>query len=80
MFNSVQKELIKGQLYHCCFLYTVLALCGFAIWYFATAFVIMDLNPINWSESMRFLVVAEGLVTSVGIVALTHLTRSKQNY
>ena len=61
-------------------LYTLLALCGFAIWYFATAFVIMDLNPVNWSEATRFLVVAEGLVTAVGIVALTHLTISKQNY
>ena len=60
--------------------YTLLALCGFAIWYFATAFVIMDLNPVNWSEATRFLVVAEGLVTAVGIVALTHLTISKQNY
>ena len=62
------------------FLYTLLALCGFAIWYFATAFVIMDLNPINWNEATRFLVVTEGLVTAIGIVALTHLTRNKQNY
>lgn len=62
------------------FLYTLLALCGFAIWYFATAFVIMDLNPVNWSEATRFLFVAEGLVTAIAIVALTHLTRSKQNY
>ena len=60
------------------FLYTLLVLCGFAIWYFPTAFVIMDLNPINWSESIRFLVVAEGLVTAVSLVATTHLTRSKQ--
>jgi len=62
------------------FLYTLLALCGFAIWYFATAFVIMDLNIVNWSEATRFLVITEGLVTAVGIVALTYLTRSKQNY
>lgn len=62
------------------FLYTLLALCGFAIWYFATAFVVMDLNPVNWSEATRFLVVLEGLVTAIAIVALTHLTRSEQNY
>ena len=58
-------------------LYTLLALCGFAIWYFATAFVIMDLNPINWGEAIRFLVVAEGLVTAVALIGLTI---SKQNY
>lgn len=57
------------------FLYTLLALCGFAIWYFTTAFVIMDLNPVNWSEATRFLVVTQGLVTAVGIVALTHISR-----
>jgi hypothetical protein len=62
------------------FLYTLLALCGFAIWYFATSFVIMDLNPVNWSEITRFLVVAEGLVTAIAIVAITYLTRSNQNY
>ena len=61
-------------------LYTLLALCGFAIWYLGTAFIIMDFNPVNWGEATRFLVVAEGLITAIAIVALTHLTRSKQNY
>ena len=61
-------------------LYTLLALCGFAIWYLGTAFIIMDFNPVNWSEATRFLVVAEGLVTAITIVALTHLARSKQNH
>ena len=61
-------------------LYTLLALCVFAIWYFATAFVLMDLNPVHWSEETRFLVVTLGLLTAIGVVALTHLTRNKQNY
>lgn len=60
-------------------LYTLLSLFGFAIWYFATAFVIMDLNPVNWSSETRFLVVSEGLVTAILIVALADLTVSKQN-
>ncbi len=58
------------------FLYMFLGLCGFAIWYFSTAFVIMDLNPINWSEATRFLVVSEGLITSVGIITLTYINRN----
>ena len=62
------------------FLYTVLALCGFAIWYLGTAFVILDLNCLNWDASTRFLVLIEGAITAVGIVALTHLARSKKNY
>lgn len=57
------------------FLYTVLALCGFAIWYLGTAFVILDLNIINWQESTRFLVLANGLLTSIGIVAVTYINR-----
>ena len=51
------------------FLYTLLALCGFAIWYLGTAFVILDLNPVNWDEATRFLVLSEGLVTAVAFIA-----------
>ena len=50
------------------FLYTLLALCGFAIWYLGTAFVILDLNPVNWDEATRFLVLSEGLVTAVAFI------------
>ena len=59
------------------FLYTSLVLCGFAIWYFATALVIMELNPVNWDEATRFLTVAQGSLTAFGLVALTHSRRSK---
>ena len=62
------------------FLYTVLALCGFAIWYLGTAFVILDLNVVNWQESTRLLVLLEGTLTSIGIVAVTYINRNQQNY
>ena len=62
------------------FLYTLLALCGFAIWYLGTAFVILDLNVLNWEESTRLLVLLEGAITSIGLVALTKISRSQQNY
>jgi hypothetical protein len=58
------------------FLYTVLALCGFAIWYLGTAFVILDLNIANWQESTRLLVLLEGTLTSICIVAVTHIKRN----
>ena len=58
------------------FLYTLLALCGFAIWYLGTAFVILDLNVLNWEESTRLLVLLEGAITSIGLVALTKISRS----
>ena len=58
------------------FLYTVLALCGFAIWYLGTAFVILDLNVVNWQESTRLLVLLEGTLTSIGLVAVTKISRS----
>lgn len=58
------------------FLYTLLALCGFAIWYLGTAFVILDLNVLNWEETTRLLVLLEGTITSIGLVATTKISRS----
>ena len=57
-------------------LYTVLAVCGFAIWYLGTAFVLLDFNFSNWGESTRFLVLLEGAITSIGIVAVSKISRS----
>jgi hypothetical protein len=71
-----KKELSVKQY----FLYTLLALCGFAIWYIGAAFVILDLNIINWQENTRFLVFTNGLLTSIGIVAVTYINRNQQNY
>jgi hypothetical protein len=62
------------------FLYTLLALCGFAIWYIGAAFVTLDLNIINWQGNTRFLVFTNGLLTGVGIVAVTYINRNQQNY
>jgi len=58
------------------FLYTVLALCGFAIWYLGTAFVTLELNYLRWDASTRFLVLIEGVITAVGLVAVTKISRS----
>ena len=57
-------------------LYTVLAVCGFAVWYLGTAFVILDLNIINWQESTRLLVLLEGAITAIGFIAVTHINRN----
>ena len=59
------------------FLYALLGLFGFGIWYFSTAFVLMELNPENWNSAARFLVVAEGLVTAFGIITVAHTERNK---
>jgi hypothetical protein len=56
-------------------LYTVLAVCGFAIWYLGTSFVILDLNYVNWKESTRFLVISLGLLTSIAFVGFTFIHR-----
>ena len=58
------------------FLYTVLAVCGFAIWYLGTAFVLLELNFTKWEESTRLLVLLEGTLTSVGILGITKVGRS----
>lgn len=52
---------------------TLIIVCCFSIWYFGTAFVKMELNPMNWSESSRFLVVAEGFITSIGVALLANV-------
>lgn len=51
-------------------LYTLLVVCGFAIWYLGTAFVLLDMNFANWEQKTRLLVMLEGAVTSCGIVIL----------
>ena len=56
-------------------LYTVLAVCGLAIWYLGTAFVKLDFNFVNWKESTRFLALAFGLLTSGALIAFTRITR-----
>jgi hypothetical protein len=57
-------------------LYTVLALCGFAIWYLGAAFVVLDLNIENWEEGTRLLVVLYGAVSSIFFVAFTIIKRN----
>ena len=57
-------------------LYTLLAVCGFAIWYLGTAFVVLDLNIANWGEITRLLVVLFGVLTSSSFVAFAVINRS----
>lgn len=54
-------------------LYTVLAVCGFAIWYLGTAFVLLDFNLVNWEQSTRLLVLLEGGLTSIGALVIYKL-------
>lgn len=49
--------------------YTLLVVCGFAVWYLATAFVLLEINFVNWSQWIRLLVVSEGVVTAISIVS-----------
>lgn len=51
-------------------LYTLLAVCGFAVWYLGTAFVLLEMNFANWEQSTRLLVMLEGAITSVGAIAI----------
>jgi hypothetical protein len=60
-------------------IYTLLALCGFAVWYLGTAFVLLELNFANWEQSTRLLVILEGAVTSVGAIGVYKAARYK-NY
>jgi len=57
------------------FLYTLLVLCGFAIWYLGTAFVILELNCLKWDASTRFLVLMQGAITAVGLVIVVKLKK-----
>ena len=56
-------------------LYTLLAVCGFAVWYLGTAFVLLEMNFANWEQSTRLLVMLEGAVTSVGAIAIYKVSR-----
>jgi hypothetical protein len=38
------------------------------------------LNCLKWDASTRFLVLTEGTITAVGLVAVTKITKSQQNY
>ena len=56
-------------------LYTLLAVCGFAVWYLGTAFVLLEMNFVNWEQSTRLLVMLEGAVTSVGAIVIYEVGR-----
>jgi hypothetical protein len=56
-------------------LYTLLAVCGFAVWYLGTAFVLLEMNFANWEQSIRLLVMLEGAITSVGAIAIYKVDR-----
>ena len=50
--------------------YTMLAICGFAIWYLGAAFILLDLNFVNWEEDTRILVLIEGIITGIGFLII----------
>lgn len=56
-------------------LYTLLAVCGFAVWYIGTAFVLLEMNFANWEQDARLLVMIEGAITSVGVIAIYKVSR-----
>jgi hypothetical protein len=56
-------------------LYTLLAVCGFAVWYLGTAFVLLEMNFANWEQSTRLLVMLEGAITAVGAIAIYKVGR-----
>jgi len=56
-------------------LYTLLAVCGFAVWYLGTAFVLLETNFVNWEKSTRLLVMLEGVITSAGAIAIYKVGR-----
>jgi len=56
-------------------LYTLLAVCGFAVWYLGTAFVLLEMNFANWEQSARLFVMIEGVVTAVGVIAIYKVGR-----
>jgi len=56
-------------------LYTLLVVCGFAVWYLGTAFVLLEMNFSNWEQKIRLLVVLEGAVTSCAIISLYKVVR-----
>ena len=56
-------------------LYTVLAVCGFAIWYLIASFALLDLNALNWQGGERFIVGSLGFLTSVILMFVGAMTR-----
>jgi len=56
-------------------LYTLFVVCGFAVWYLGTAFVLLEMNFSNWEQKIRLLVVLEGAVTSCAIISLYKVVR-----
>lgn len=56
-------------------IYILLAVCGFAVWYLGTAFVLLEMNFANWEQSTRLLVILEGSITSVGAIAIYKVGR-----
>jgi len=56
-------------------LYTLLAVCGFAVWYLGAAFVLLEMNFVNWGQNIRLLVMLEGAVTSVGAIVIYKVGR-----
>jgi len=55
--------------------YTLLAVCGFAVWYLGTAFVLLEMNFANWEQNIRLLVMLEGAITSVCAIAIYKVGR-----
>jgi hypothetical protein len=57
--------------------YISLVVCSFAVWYLGTAFVLLEMNVVNWKQSERLLLVIEGAITSVGLIAIYEVDRRK---
>ena len=51
-------------------IYALLAVSGFAVWYLAAAFILLEMDFTNWEQTTRLLVMLEGAVTSGGVVAI----------
>lgn len=49
----------------------------FAILYLGTAFVTLELNFAKWEAATRFLLLIEGIVISIGAVAISEISKEK---
>lgn len=56
-------------------IYTLLVVCGFAMFYFGTAFVTLEMNFVNWEEDTRFFVIIEGTITSIGLILMYKINK-----
>jgi hypothetical protein len=56
-------------------IYTLLAVCSFAVWYLGTGFVLLEMNFANWEQSTRLLVILEGAITSGGAIGIYKVGR-----